>query len=68
MDVDTDYKGNDITHIKNVTSVFACQALCQELDSCAAFGFFTQWNICMMKTAIANIRPIQNLISGPKYC
>ena len=68
LDMKIDYPGNDIGNVNDISSVFACQALCQETVGCVGFGLMTQWKICMRKYAFGDSKPHDGLISGPKYC
>ena len=68
---DVDSPGNDLYSLSGVSSVGACQELCNRNDNCQYFmyGSAVSLGTCWLKYGrVTTLTPYNGLIFGPKLC
>jgi len=65
------YKGNDIKHIRDVTTPEDCQKQCQETAACVVWTLneaTNRWGGCWLHHAKGQLVQQDNFVAGPKNC
>jgi len=67
-DMDKDYPGNDLDHVKNVKSWQSCAEHCRELSTCKFWTYNERNKNCWRKTRISKKTKVGHAVSGARDC